>query len=150
MSETLKTRLNEDVKNAMRAKEKPRLATLRLITAAIKQREVDERIELVDADITAILDKMAKQRRESIAQYEKADRQDLIEQEKYEIGIIQEYLPEQLGEAEITTLIAAAIEETGASEMKDMGKVMGVLKPKLQGRADMGKVSGMIKQQLSA
>lgn len=150
MSETLKSRLNDDVKTAMREKAKPRLAALRLITAAIKQREIDERIELTDEDITALLDKMAKQRRESITQYEKADRQDLIDQEVFELDVIKEYLPEQLSDEEITQLISEAIASTGASDMKDMGKVMGVLKPKLQGRADMGQVSGLIKQQLTS
>lgn len=150
MSETLKSRLNDDVKTAMREKAKPRLAALRLITAAIKQREIDERIELTDEDITSLLDKMAKQRRESITQYEKADRQDLIDQEVFELDVIKEYLPEQLSDEEISQLISEAIASTGASDMKDMGKVMGVLKPKLQGRADMGQVSGLIKQQLTS
>ncbi|MFK8069013.1 MAG: GatB/YqeY domain-containing protein [Gammaproteobacteria bacterium] len=149
MSDSLKQRLLSDVKDAMRSKDKPRLGTLRLITAAIKQREVDERIELEDADVTAILDKMCKQRRESISQYKKANRQDLADQEIYEIDIIQAYLPEQLSEEEILSLVQEAISTTGASEMKDMGKVMGILKPKLQGRADMGPVSGLIKKQLA-
>lgn len=150
MTDSLKERLLNDVKDAMRSKDKPRLGTLRLITAAIKQREVDDRIELENTDITVILDKMTKQRRESIAQYEKANRDDLVEQEVYEIGIIKEYLPEQLSEDEILVLVQEAISETGASEMKDMGKVMGILKPKLLGRADMGPVSGLIKKQLSS
>ncbi len=149
MSDSLKQRLLNDVKDAMRAKDKPRLGVLRLITAAIKQREVDDRIELEDADVTAILDKMAKQRRESITQYEQANRQDLADQEIFELNIIQTYLPEQLSEDEILTLIQDAISATDASEMKDMGKVMGILKPKLQGRADMGSVSGLIKKQLA-
>lgn len=149
MSVTLKERITQDIKTAMREKDKPRLGTLRLMSSAIKQKEVDERIEVDDAQVTALLDKMAKQRNESIAQYQKADRQDLIETEQYELGVIKEYLPEQLDEAEIDSLIKQAIEESGASEMKDMGKVMGLLKPRLQGRADMGAVSGKIKQQLS-
>ena len=149
MTGSLQQRLNDDVKDAMRAKDKPRLGLLRLITAAIKQREVDERIELVDADVTAILDKMSKQRRESITQFEQANRQDLADQEIFELGIIKEYLPEQLSEDEILTLVQEAISTTGATEMKDMGKVMGILKPKLQGRADMGSVSGLIKKQLA-
>jgi uncharacterized protein YqeY len=145
---TLKDRIQQDVKDAMRAKEKARLGAIRLITAAIKQREVDERIELDDAQITAVLDKMAKQRRESISQFEKAGRDDLIAQEVMELDIIQSYLPEQLGEDEINALIDNAIQATGAISIKDMGKVMGQLKPKLQGRADMGAVSALIKARL--
>jgi uncharacterized protein YqeY len=146
---SLKERILQDVKDAMRAKDKPRLATIRLITAAIKQREVDERIELDDTQILVVLDKMSKQRRESISQFEQAGRDDLAAQEKAELALIQEYLPEQLGEAEIEELIDAAMEQTGAASMKDMGKVMGQLKPKLQGRADMGAVSALIKARLS-
>jgi len=138
----------QDVKDAMRAKDKPRLATLRLITAAIKQKEVDERIEVDDAQVLTLLDKMCKQRRESISQFEKAGRDDLIAQEVSELEIIQTYLPEQLGEDEIAALIDAAMTATGAASIKDMGKVMGQLKPKLQGRADMGAVSAMIKTKL--
>ena len=145
---SLKERIQQDVKDAMRAREKSRLATIRLITAAIKQREVDERIELDDAQVLAVLDKMVKQRRESISQFEKAGRDDLILQEASELEIIQSYLPEQLTEAEITALIDAAMEATGATSIKDMGKVMGQLKPKLQGRADIGAVSAMIKTRL--
>jgi len=149
MSE-LKNRINEDVKSAMRSKAKERLGTLRLITAAIKQKEVDERIELDDAAVLAILDKMVKQRKDSIAQYTKAERTDLADVEKAEIVIIQEYLPAQLSEAEIEQMIDEAISSTGASGMKEMGKVMGLLKPKLQGRADMGLVSQKIKKKLSS
>lgn len=149
MSE-LKNRINEDVKSAMRSKAKERLGTLRLITAAIKQKEVDERIELDDAAVLAILDKMVKQRKDSIEQYTKAERTDLADVEKAEIAIIQEYLPAQLSEAEIAQMIDEAISSTGASGMKEMGKVMGQLKPKLQGRADMGLVSQKIKQKLSS
>jgi len=145
---SLKDRINQDVKDAMRAKDKPRLATLRLITAAIKQREVDERIELDDTQVTLVLDKMVKQRRESIVQFEKAGRDDLIAIENNELDIIIPYLPEQLGEDEINALIDAALEQTGASSIKDMGKVMGQLKPKLQGKADMGAVSALIKSRL--
>jgi uncharacterized protein YqeY len=134
----LKDRILQDVKDAMRAKDKPRLATLRLITAAIKQQEVDERIELNDAQVLALLDKMCKQRRESISQFEKAGRDDLIAQEVSELELIQTYLPEQLGEDEIAALIDETMAATGAASIKDMGKVMGQLKPKLQGRADMG------------
>jgi len=145
---SLKDRINQDVKDAMRAKDKPRLATLRLITAAIKQREVDERIELDDTQVTLVLDKMVKQRRESIVQFEKAGRDDLIAIENSELEIITPYLPEQLGEDEINALIDAALEQTGASSIKDMGKVMGQLKPQLQGKADMGAVSALIKSRL--
>jgi uncharacterized protein YqeY len=145
---SLKDSILQDVKDAMRSKDKPRLATLRLITAAIKQQEVDERIELEDAQVLALLDKMCKQRRESISQFEKAGRDDLIAQEVSELDIIQTYLPEQLGEDEITALIDETMAATGASSIKDMGKVMGQLKPRLQGRADMGAVSAMIKASL--
>lgn len=148
MSE-LKNRILEDVKSAMRSKDKPRLATLRLITAGIKQKEVDERIELDDAAVLAVLDKMVKQRKDSIEQYTKAERTDLADVEKAEILIIQEYLPAQLSDAEVEQMIDEAINATGASSMKEMGKVMGQLKPKLQGRADMGLVSQKIKQKLS-
>ena len=145
---SLKDRITEDVKDAMRARDKPRLATLRLITAAIKQQEVDERIELDDTQLLSLLDKMCKQRRESISQFEKAARDDLIAQEVSELAIIKSYLPEQLGEAEIAALIDETMAATGAASIKDMGKVMGQLKPKLQGRADMGAVSAMIKAKL--
>ena len=132
----------------MRSKDKKRLGVLRLITAAFKQKEVDERIELDDAMVLAIMDKMAKQIRDSIQQFEQAGRDDLVEKEKFELEIIQEYLPAQLTEDEIKQLIAESITESGAESVKDMGKVMGILKPRLQGRADMGQVSGMVKQQL--
>jgi len=145
---SLKDRITDDVKDAMRARDKPRLATLRLITAAIKQQEVDERIELDDTQLLSLLDKMCKQRRESISQFEKAARDDLIAQEVSELAIIKSYLPEQLGEAEIAALIDETMAATGAASIKDMGKVMGQLKPKLQGRADMGAVSAMIKARL--
>ena len=148
MSE-LKNRITEDVKSAMRSKDKERLGTLRLITAAIKQREVDERIELDDAAVLAVLDKMVKQRKDSIDQYTQAGRTELADKEQAEIVIIQEYLPAQLSDAEIDQLITDAIKATGASAMQDMGKVMGQLKPKLQGRADMGAVSGKIKARLT-
>ena len=145
----LKDTLQQDMKTAMRGGDKPKLGVVRLILAAIKQREVDERIELDDTQITVVLDKMSKQRRDSLEQYEKAGREDLAAQERFELDIIQTYLPEPLDEAEIDSLIRAAIEATGAASMKDMGKVMGQLKDKLQGRADMGAVSGKIKSQLS-
>ena len=146
---TLKAQLQQDMKDAMRSGDKRRLGAIRLILAAVKQREVDERIELDDAQVINVLDKMAKQRRDSLEHYEKAGRDDLAEQETFELDILKAYLPEQLGEAEIDALIDAAIQATGASSMKDMGKVMGQLKPKLQGRADMGAVSGRIKARLS-
>ena len=145
---TLKQRVNEDMKAAMRAKDPARLSAVRLLLAAMKQKEVDERVELADADVLGIIDKMVKQRRESIAQYEKAARQDLADQEKFEIGVLQAYLPQQMGEAEVAQAIAAAVAESGASGVKDMGKVMALLKPRLAGRADMGKVSGMVKAKL--
>ena len=146
---SLKDRILQDVKDAMRARDKSRLATIRLITAAIKQQEVDERIELDDTQVLALLDKMCKQRRESISQFEKAGRDDLIAQETSELELIQTYLPEQLDEDEIAALIEEAMASTGAASIKDMGKVMGQLKPKLQGRADMGAVSAMIKAKLA-
>ena len=137
------------MKQAMRGGDKRRLGAIRLVMAAIKQREVDERIELDDAAVTAVLDKMAKQRRESIAQYSKAGRDDLVEQENFELELLKTYLPEQLDEAEIDAMIEATIQSTGAASVKDMGKVMGQLKPRLQGRADMGAVSARIKARLS-
>jgi uncharacterized protein YqeY len=145
---SLKDRIQQDMKDAMRARDKERLGTIRLILAAIKQREVDERIELDDTQLIVVLDKMVKQRRESIAQFEQAGRNDLIAQEQSELEVIIPYLPAALSEDEITQLIDAALEATGASSIKDMGKVMGQLKPKLQGRADMGAVSAMIKARL--
>ncbi|OGT88401.1 MAG: glutamyl-tRNA amidotransferase [Gammaproteobacteria bacterium RIFOXYA12_FULL_61_12] len=145
----LKQRILDEVKTAMKAGVKQRLATLRLITAAIKQREVDERIELNDQQVLEVLDKMVKQRRESISQYEQAGRQDLADQEKFEIGILQEYLPEPLSAGEIAALIEEAVVAVGASSVKDMGKVMGLLKPRMQGRADMGQIGVLIKQKLN-
>ncbi len=145
---SLKDRIQQDMKDAMRSGEKSRLGTIRLILAAIQQKEVDERVESGDAEITVILDKMVKQRRESISQFEKAGRDDLVAQEAGELTLIQEYLPEQLSKTEINALIDAAMADTGASTIKDMGKVMGQLKPKLQGRADMGAVSALIKTRL--
>lgn len=144
----LKERIQTEMKDAMRGGDKARLATIRLILAAVKQREVDERIELDDTQMLAVLDKMAKQRRESIEQYAKAGRTDLVNQEEFELGVIQSYLPKQLTEQEIDALIDDAIGSTGAASVKDMGKVMGILRPKLQGRADMGAVSGRIKARL--
>jgi uncharacterized protein YqeY len=146
----IKGQITEDMKTAMRAQDKERLATIRLILAAIKQREVDERITLTDEDVLAILDKMVKQRRESIAQFEAASRQDLVDKEAAEVVIIQGYLPTPLTTAEIVGLIDAAIQETGAESVRDMGKVMGIIKPKIQGRADVAIVSNQVKDRLSA
>lgn len=147
MSE-LKERINAAVKTAMRAADKARLGTLRMVMAAIKQREVDERRELSDADVLAVLSKMIKQRRESYAQYDSAGRQDLAQKEQAEIECISEFMPQPLSEAEIDQLIEGAISETQARSVKDMGKVMGVLKPKVQGRADLGVVSARVKARL--
>ncbi len=133
----------------MRAKASARLSAVRLILAAIKQREVDERVELSDAEVVAVLEKMVKQRRESIAQFEKAGRTDLAEAEKFELGVLTGYLPQQMGDAEIQQEIAKAVSESNASGVKDMGKVMALLKARLAGRADMGKVSGLVKARLS-
>ncbi len=145
----LKQRLVEDMKTAMKAGEKRRLGVIRLINAAIKQREVDERIELDDTQVLAVLDKMLKQRSDSITQYEAAKREDLAEQERYEIGVCQEYLPTALTDDDIAALIEAAIAASGAASMKEMGKVMAILKPQVQGRADVGAVSAQVKQRLS-
>jgi len=134
----------------MKGGDKPRLGVVRLALAAIKQIEVDERIELDNDRVLAVLDKMVKQRRESISQYTDAGRTDLAEQEEYEISVLKDFLPEALSDAEIIQMIAKAIEATGAASIKDMGKVMGILKPQMQGRADMGAVSGKIKAQLNA
>ena len=146
----LKQRLVEDMKTAMKAGEKRRLGVIRLINAAIKQREVDERIELDDIQVLAVLDKMLKQRRDSITQYEAAKREDLAEQERYEIGVCQEYLPTALTPEEIVALIEAAVATSGAASLKDMGKVMALLKPQVQGRADVGAVSALVKQRLGS
>jgi uncharacterized protein YqeY len=149
MSE-IKSRLTTDIKTAMKSGDKPRLAVLRLISSAVKQREVDERLDTDDSAMIQILDKMAKQRRESIEQFESAERQDLADAEKAELAIIQDYLPAQLSDSEIDTLINDAISATGAESIRDMGKVMGTLKPQLQGRADMSAVSARIKDRLNA
>lgn len=148
-SSALKQRITEDMKTAMKAGDKDRLGTIRLILSAVKQVEVDTRKDLSDDEILVILDKMTKQRRESILAFESAGRDDLAMIEKSELAIIQTYLPEQLTAEEIAAMIEAAIESTGASSIRDMGKVMGQLKPKLQGRADVGKVSGQIKARLN-
>jgi len=148
MSE-IKSRLVSDMKTAMKAGDKDRLATIRLLIAAIKQKEVDERRELDDSDVLAILTKQAKQRRESISQFEAAGRQDLIETEQFELGIIEQYLPQQLSEDELREIVAAALAETGATGMPQMGQVMNVVRVKVAGRGDMGLVSKLVKDALS-
>ena len=147
---SLKARITEDMKAAMRAKDAARLSAIRLLLAAMKQREVDERIELADADVLAIIEKMLKQRRDSVTQYEAGGRQDLADVEKFEIEVLSGYMPQQLSAAEITVEVAAAVAAAGAKSMQDMGKVMAVLKPKLAGRADMVKVSALVKGRLGA
>jgi uncharacterized protein YqeY len=146
---SLKARITEDMKAAMRARDAARLSAIRLLLAAMKQREVDERIELSDADILGIIEKMLKQRRDSVTQYEAGGRQDLADVEKFEIGVLSGYMPQQLSEAEIAGEVAAALAAAGAKGMQDMGKVMALLKPKLAGRADMARVSSMVKAKLS-
>ena len=146
---SLKAKITDDMKAAMRAKDAPRLSAIRLLLSAMKQKEVDERVELSDADVVTIIDKMLKQRRESITQFEKGGRQDLADTEKFEVGVLQEYMPKALSDAEIAAEIDAAMQATGAKAMSDMGKVMAVLKPKLAGKADMGKVSAQIKAKLA-
>ena len=146
---SMKQQLTEDMKAAMKAGEKHKLGVIRLINAAIKQREVDERIELDDTAVIAVLDKMVKQRKDSVSQFEAANREDLAEIERAEIVVIEAYLPAKMGEDEIVAAIQAAIAETGASGPADMGKLMGALKPKLAGQADMGLVSKLVKQQLA-
>ena len=145
----LKDQISNDVKDAMRAGDARRRDALRLITAALKQKEVDERKPLIDTDVVAVIDKMIKQHRDSIAQFEKGGRQDLADNEKYELSVLQTYMPQALGEAEIAEIIAAAVAESGAKSPANMGKVMAVLKPKLAGRADMGKVSALVKSRLT-
>jgi|SRR5215469_3906388 len=144
----LKEQITNDMKESMKSGAKDRLAVIRLILAAVKQKEVDERISLDDAQVLAVLDKMLKQRRESVAQFQQGGRQDLVDKENAEIKVIQGYMPAQLSEAELDQLIAAAMAQTGAASIKDMGKVMGVLKPQVQGKADMGAVSARIKAKL--
>jgi len=150
---SLKNKISDDMKTAMRAKETARLSTIRLLLAAMKQKEVDERMvlsgtELADADVLSIIEKMLKQRRESIAQYEKAARADLADVEKAEIAVLSAYLPQQMSEAEVADAVLAAITESGAAGPKDMGKVMGLVKARLAGRTDMGKLSGLVKAKL--
>ena len=146
---SLRDRLNEDLKTAMKAREQERLAALRLMLASVKQREVDERVTLDDAGVVAVVEKMIKQRKDSIAQYEKAQRQDLADREKYEISVLEGYLPKQMSQQELEAAVAEALAASGAKSAADMGKVMGVLKPKLAGRADMGKVSALVKSKLA-
>jgi len=146
----LRQRIEADMKTAMRAKDKERLGTIRLMLAAVKQREIDERVTLGDTDILAVLDKMIKQRRDSITQFEQAGRQELADKEAAEVAVIQEYLPAALSDNEVDTLIADAMAASGASSPQDIGKIMALLKPKLQGRADMGLVSRKVKEKLSA
>lgn len=146
---SLKTRISEDVKTAMRAGDAKRRDALRLLLAALKQREVDERKELADADVIAVVEKMIKQRRDSIAQFEQGGRQDLADVEKFEVGVLQAYMPQAMSDAEVESAVAAAIQESGAKSAADMGKVMAALKPRLAGRADMGKVSGLVKVKLA-
>jgi uncharacterized protein YqeY len=146
----LRAKITEDMKAAMRAKDTARLSAIRLLLAAMKQKEVDERIELTDADVVTIIDKMIKQRRDSIVQYEAGKRQDLADAEKFEITVLQAYMPQALSDGEIESEIAAAMQSSGAAAMSDMGKVMAVLKPRLAGRADMGKVSALVKAKLAA
>jgi hypothetical protein len=146
---TLRERINEDVKAAMRAKDSARLSALRLLLAALKQREVDERITLTDADVVAAVEKMLKQRRDSISQFEAAGRQDLADAEKFEMSVLQAYMPQALSEAELEAAVAAAIAQAGAKSAADMGKVMAALKPVVAGRADMGAVSALVKRRLA-
>jgi uncharacterized protein YqeY len=146
---SLKQRINDDIKSAMRSKEADRLTTLRMITAAIKQREVDERIQLDDTQVLAVLDKLCRQHRDSIQQYEAGGRKDLVGKETSELNIVQSYLPQQLTDDELKALIQAAVNKTGAATIKDMGKVMGVLKPEIQGRTDMTKASILVKSMLA-
>lgn len=145
---SLKAQISEDMKTAMRAKDMQKLGVIRLLQAAIKQREVDERIELDDAAVVGVVEKMLKQRRDSIAAFEGANRMDLADQEKFEVKVLQAYLPAQLSEEEINAIIAKVVAETGAAGAKDMGKVVGAVKPLVTGKADMAKVSGLIKAAL--
>jgi uncharacterized protein YqeY len=145
----LREQLNEDIKNAMKARETERLGALRLLLSAVKQREVDERVTLDDAGVVGVVEKMIKQRKDSIAQYEKAQRKDLADKERYEISVLEGYLPKQMSQQEVEAAVAEALAQSGAKSPADMGKVMGVLKPRLAGRADMGKVSALVKSKLS-
>ena len=144
----LKLRINEDMKTAMRARDSARLAAVRLLMAAMKQKEVDERIELDDAAVIAIIEKMLKQRKDSITQFEAGKRQDLADAEKFEVGVLMAYMPQALSAAEVEAIVAAAVAESGASAPSDMGKVIALVKPKVAGRADMGEVSKLVKAKL--
>lgn len=146
---SLKQQISEDMKNAMRAKDSARLGAIRLLLAAMKQREVDERIELDDAAVVVIVEKLLKQRKDSFSQYQAAGRQDLADQEAFEIGVLGAYMPQQLAGEEVAALVQQAVAETGAAGPRDMGKVMAWLKPKLAGRADMNAVSGLVKAALN-
>jgi uncharacterized protein YqeY len=146
---TLRERVNEDMKAAMKAREAERLAAIRLLLAALKQREVDERITLDDAAVVSVVEKMIKQRKDSISQFEQGGRQDLADKEKFEVSVLQGYLPQQLSEAEVEAIIAESIAACGAKSPSDMGKVMGLVKPRVAGRADMGKVSALVKARLA-
>ena len=150
MSQELKARLQDDMKNAMRSKEKERLVVIRSVIASIKQREIDDQIELDNTQVLAVIDKLVKQRRDSVQQFRDANREDLAEKEAWEMSVLQEYLPPALSEAELEVLINEAISATGAQSMKEMGKVMGYVKPKAQGKADMSQVSALIKQKLNS
>ena len=150
MSLSLKARIQDDMKTAMKAREAQRLSAIRLLLAAVKQREVDERKDLSDAEVVSVIEKMIKQRRDSIAQYQGANRQDLVDAETFELNLLLGYLPKQLSESEIAEEVGAAIAQTGARGAADMGKVMGLLKGKLAGRADMGKVSALVKSRLAS
>jgi len=145
----LREQLNEDIKTAMKARAQDKLAALRLLLSEVKRKEIDERITLDDAGVIGVVEKMLKQRKDSISQFEKAARQDLVDKEKFEVGVLEAYLPQQLSQAEIEAIVAEAVAATGAKSAADMGKVMGVVKPKLAGRADMGKVSGLVKAKLT-
>ena len=146
---SLKNQITEDMKTAMRAKDSVRLGAIRLLLAAIKQREVDERIELTDSDVISVIEKMLKQRRDSIAAFELAKRDDLADIEKFEVSVLQTYMPKQMSDAEISAIVDQVIADTGAQGAKDMGKVVGLVKPLVAGMADMGKVSGLIKARLA-
>ena len=146
---SLKEQIYEDIKTAMRARDSERLSALRLLSSALKQREVDERIELADSDVVAVIDKMLKQRRDSIAQFQAAGRQDLVDKEQFEVSVLSAYMPQTLSAQEIEQAVRETIAATGAQGVKDIGKVMGVLKPKLTGRADLAQVSAMVKARLA-
>lgn len=150
MSQSIKDRLTDDMKAAMRAKDSARLGVIRLVNAAVKQREVDERIELDDTQLLVVLDKMVKQRRESISQFDAAGRQDLVDKERFELEVLQDYLPTALSNDEIAAIVEQAVADSGATAVKDMGAVMNLVRPQVQGRADMGKISALVKDRLSA